>query len=174
MAEDTDLLPRVLGGMLALGAVAAIAVGLPDASTAQAAPSAATAVHPAPPAELSPVVVPTTARPPLPPGHVWECNSNGQRIFSDVQCGAHATLRQLTELNVFDPTVANGHSTARPYGYGPGPGYSPPPGPTSDAPPDDTGGGDPIYTQVIVVHDRSHRDQPAHHGSHPRPRAAHP
>ena len=189
MAKDTDLLPWVLGAMLALGAVAATAVGLPDptpggaptvpntavsASEAQAAPSAASAVHAAAPAALSPVAVATNARPQLPPGQVWECDANGQRVFSDVQCGTHATVRRLTELNVFDSTAAYGRGTPRPYGYGTGPGYYPEA--ASEAPPDDAdaGGGDPIYTQVIVVHDRPHRDQPAHHGNHPHPRAAHP
>jgi hypothetical protein len=191
MAEDTDLLPWVLGGMLALGAAAAIAVGLPDptpagaptgpntavsASKAQAAPSAASAAHAAAPAALSPVAVATDSRPQLPPGQVWECDVNGQRVFSDVQCGAHATVRQLTELNVFDSTAAYGRVPPRPYGYGAGPGYYPQPMPASEAPPDDSdaGGGDPLYTQVIVVHDRPHRDQPSHHGNHPHPRAAHP
>jgi hypothetical protein len=191
MVKDTDLLPWVLGGMLALGAVAAIAVGLPDptpegaptapntavsASKAQAAPSAASVAHAAAPAALSAAAVATNARPQLPPGQVWECDVNGQRVFSDVQCGTHATVRQLTELNVFDSTAAYGRGTPRPSGYGAGPGYYPQSMPASEAPPDDpdAGGGDPIYTQVIVVHDRPHRDQPAHHGNHPHPRAAHP
>lgn len=192
MAEDTDLLPWLLGGMLALGAVAAIAVGAPDstpggvptslnaaasASTAQAAPSVATgAAHPAAPADLSPVVAAANARPQLPPGQVWECEIHGQRVFSDVQCGAHATVRQLSESNVFDATAAYGRSTPRPYadGYGPGSDYYPQPGSATDAPADDAGAGDPIYTQVIVVRDRAHRDQPAHHGNRPHPRAGHP
>jgi hypothetical protein len=192
MAEDTDLLPWLLGGMLALSAVAAIAVGVPDstpggaptapnttalASTAQAVPGTATgAAHSAAPADLSPVVVAANARPQLPPGQVWECEVNGQRVFSDVQCGAHATVRQLSESNVFDATAAYGRSTPRPYGYGygPGPDYYPPPGSATDAPADEAGAGDPIYTQVIVVHDRARRDQPAHHNNHPHPRAGHP
>ena len=186
MVEDTDLLPWVLGAMLALGAVAAIAVGLPDptpadaptapntaapAGTARAAQSAA-AAHPAAPADSSSVAVAAKPRPQLPPGQVWECEVNGQRVFSDVQCGAHATVRQLTELNVFDPSAAYGRSTPRPYGAGPGPGYYPQPMPPSEAPPDDSdaGGGDPIYSQVIVVHDRAWRL--AHHSNHPHPRAA--
>jgi hypothetical protein len=191
MAEDIDLLPWILGGMLALGAVAAIAVGLPDptpggpssaantavsANNAQAVPSTASAAHAAAPTDLSPGVVSTNARPQLPPGQVWECDVNGQRVFSDVQCGSHATVRRLTELNVFDSSAASGRSTSRPYGYGQGPGYYSQPMPAGDAPPDDSdaGGGDPTYSQVIVVHDRPHRDQQAHHGNHPRPRAAHP
>jgi hypothetical protein len=193
MVEETDLLPWLLGGMLALGAVTAIAVGVPDsapggtptapntalpASTAQAAPGAApSAAHPAAPAD-SPVVVAPNARPQLPPGQVWECDINGQRVFSDVQCGTHATVRRLSEQNVFDASAAYGRGAPRPYGYGPGPspapGYYPQPEFASDAPPDDAGAGDPIYTQVIVVHDRARHDQAAHHGNRPHPRAARP
>lgn len=172
--------------MLALGAVAAIAVGLPDstpagapaapntavtAGAAQAAQSAASAAHPAASTAASPVAVATKARPQLPPGQVWECEVNGQRVFSDVQCGAHATVRQLAELNVFDPSAAYGPATPRPYRDGPGPGYYTPSMPASDVPIDDSdaGGGDPIYSQVIVVHDRAARS--ARH-DHPHPRAA--
>jgi hypothetical protein len=190
MVEDADLLPWVLGGILALGAVAAFAVGLPDptpggaptapntavsASTAQPVPSAASATHPAAPADLSPVVVSRNARPQLPPGQVWECDINGQRVFSDVQCGTQATVRQLTELHVFDSSAAYGRGTPRPFGYGPGPGYYPQPVPASEAPPDGSdAGGDPIYTQVVVAHDRARHDQLAHHGNRPHPRGAHP
>jgi hypothetical protein len=46
--------------------------------------------------------------------------------------------------------------------------------PASDAPPDEADAGDPIYTQAVVVRDRAHREQPAHHANHPHPRAAHP
>jgi len=211
MTEDT--LPWVLGGALALGAVAAIAAGLPDpatggaptalhtaasASTAQAAPSATSAgtaqasptatsprtaqaspsatsaARPAAPADVSPGVVSTSARPQLPPGQVWECDINGQRVFSDIQCGAHATVRQLTEPNVIDSGAAYARSAPRPDGYAPGPGYYPQPIPAGEAPPADSDAGDPIYTQVIVVRDRSRRDQPAHHGNRPHPRAAPP
>jgi translation initiation factor IF-2 len=205
MTEETDLLPWLLGGMLALGAAAAIAVGVSDstpagvpaaptaaapASRPQAAPS--TAAPGAAPADVSPVVAAANARAQLPPGRVWECEINGQRVFSDVQCGAHATVRQLSEQNVFDASVAYGRGAPRPYGDGPGPGpgpgpsgpapggpapghYDPQPGYASDAPPDDASGGDPIYSQVIVVHDRARRDQLAHHhDNHPHPRAAHP
>ena len=99
MAEDTDLLPWVLGGMLALGAVAAIAVGVPDSTPGNAptapiatsahieptGPSTVSAAHSAAAANLSPVVVAPNARPQLPTGQVWECNLNGQRVFSYTQ-----------------------------------------------------------------------------------------
>jgi hypothetical protein len=137
--------------------------------------SAAAVAHPAAPTDLSPVVVATNARPQLPPGQVWECDVNGQRVFSDVQCGTHATVRQLSELNVIDSAAAYGRGPARAYGYAPDPGYYPQPVPASEPPPEESdAGGDPIYTQVVVVHDRARRDQRAHHGTRPHPRAAHP
>ena len=179
MAEDTDLLPWVLGGMLALGAVAAIAVGqtapnaAPSTSTASAVPNAVPAAHPAASADLSPVVVSTNARPQLPTGQVWECDVDGQRVFSDVQCGRHATVRRLAEVNILESSAAYARPPSPPYGYGAGRGYYPQA--PSEQPPDDSyAGGDPIYGQVIVVHDRAHREQLAHHGNHPHPRAAHP
>jgi len=188
MAEDTDLLPWVLGGMLALGAVAAIAVGVPDSTPGNAptapiatsahieptGPSTVSAAHSAAAANLSPVVVAPNARPQLPTGQVWECNLNGQRVFSDTQCGAHATVRQLNDVNVLDSTAAYVRSTPRPYGYGAAPDYYPQAVPASEPPPDDSYAGDPIYTQVIAVRDRPRRDRLAHHGNHPHPRAARP
>jgi hypothetical protein len=119
------------------------------------------------------VVVSTSARPQLPRGQVWECDIDGQRVFSDVQCGAHATVRQLTELNVIDSAAAYPRGAPRPEGYAPGPGYYPQPVP-SEAPPNDSDAGDPLYTQVIVVRDRLHREQLARHASRPHPRAAPP
>jgi hypothetical protein len=192
MSEETDLLPWILGGTLALGAVAATALGLSDptgpptapgvaaVSTPQVAPSATPAAHPALPVDLSPVVVSPTARQQLPPGQVWECDVDGRRVFSDTQCGAHATVRQLSELNVIDSSAAYAHVAPRPYAPGyysqPGPGYDRDPGPASDTPTDDSDANDPIYTgtPVIVARDRSHRDQLAHRDNHPRPRPARP
>jgi hypothetical protein len=191
MVEDTDLLPWILGAGLALAAVAATAVGLSDAtapptapavaapSSQQASPSA-TAATPAVHADLSPVAVSPSARAQLPPGQVWQCDVGGQRVFSDTQCGAHATVRQLPELNVFDSSTAYAQRAPRPYGPGPGPGpgpgYYPQPEPASEAPPDDSDANYPIYTgtPVVVVHDHGHRDHLAHHGNHPPSRGARP
>jgi predicted outer membrane lipoprotein len=128
---------------------------------------------------LDPVVMSSKARPQLPPGQVWECEINGQRVFSDSQCGAHATVRQLGDLNVMD------HSTApRPdvYGYGYGApyppagnaplGYYPPPADQTDY------SGDPyVGESYIVIHDRYRREHHPHPTTPPpaapRP-AAHP
>jgi len=192
--EDTDLLPWILGGTLALGALAATALSDPTspptapfvaaASTTQVATSATPAAPPAVQVDLSPVVVSPSARAQLPPGQVWECNVGGRRVFSDTPCGAHATVRQLTELNVIDSSTANARIAPRPYGSGPGPGagYYPQPEPAGDTPPDDSDAGYPVYTgtPVIVARDRwrrdhlVHRDNLAHRGNHPPPRAARP
>ncbi len=193
MLEENDLLPWILGGTLALAAVAAAALGSSDsssppnapvvatASSTQVAPSATPAAHPAAQADLSPVVVSPNARPQLPPGQVWECDVDGRRVFSDTQCGAHATVRQLTEVNVIDSSAASAPVAPRAYGAGPGyysqpgPAYDRGPGPAVDTPPDDSGADSPIYTgTTVVVHDRWHRDHLPHHGNHPQPRAARP
>jgi hypothetical protein len=185
MVEETDLLPWILGAALALTAAAATAVGLPDptappsapvaaaASNKQAAPNTAAATPPVH-ADLSPVAVSPAARAQLPPGQVWQCEVGGQRVFSDTQCGAHATVRQLSELNVFDSSTAYAQRAPRP--YGPGPGYYPQPETASEAPPDDSDANYPVYTgtPVVVVHDHLHRDHLPHHGNHPQPRGARP
>ena len=188
MSEETDLLPWILGGMLALGAVAATALSDPTGppaapvaaavSTAQAAPSAVPAAQSAAQADLSPVVVSPTVRPQLPPGQVWECEVDGRRIFSDSQCGAHATVRQLSELNVIDSKTAYPRTVPRP---GPGAGYYPQSDPGYDREPasetpDDSDANYPIYTgaPVVVVRDRVRRDHSLIAATTRAPRAARP
>jgi hypothetical protein len=114
------------------------------------------------------------ARPQLPPGQVWECDINGQRVFSDVQCGSHATVRQLRDLNVMDSSTA-----PQPYGYGaPYPGYRYPPPPAASPPPPvyypdeapaDYSGDPYVGDSYIVVHDRYRRYHHPHPQAHPRP-----
>ena len=41
--------------------------------------------------------------PPLPTGQVWQCIREGHKTFSDAPCGASATIRILSEVNVMDP-----------------------------------------------------------------------
>jgi hypothetical protein len=101
---------------------------------------------------------------------------DGQRVFSDAQCGAHASVRQLSELNVMDSSVAPARGAPLPYGRdpGPAPGYYPPPLPASDG--DESKGSDPLYTspQVIVVRERGRHDHVPHRVNHPHPRAGRP
>jgi hypothetical protein len=102
---------------------------------------------------------------------------NGQRVFSDAQCGAHASVRQLSELNVMDRPPAR--AAPQPYSRDPGPAPAYPPSP----PPTDAGmmdepepeGSYPIYTapSVVVVRERGRRNHP-HRVHHPQPRAARP
>lgn len=153
MAENTDLLPWVLCGMFALGAGAVTA-------------------------DPSPAVVSPNARSQLPPGQVWECMIDGQRVFSDAQCGAHASIRRLSELNVMDSTAVPPRGAPRPYGRDPdpAPSYDAPPLAPSDAGVDEANGSEPIYTssQVVVVRERGRRDHVPHRPNHHHPRATRP
>jgi hypothetical protein len=180
MVKDSDLLPWIMGGMLVVGAAVAAAVGL-DGTTASTSnspndtgarptvlPQSSNQSSPTPPAvaaDLTPVAVSPTARPLLPPGQVWECVINGQRVFSDAQCGAHASIRQLSEVNVMNSRPAPG-----PYGaYGSyGAGYYPPPLPPADT--DEPDYSSSVGPGVIVVRERPRRDHIPRRDSHPHAR----
>jgi hypothetical protein len=189
MARDADLLPWILGGLLALSAAIAVAVNA-DGSGAPQAPGAAAGAIPAAnttPAstqphrplanassaasDLAPVEIAPTARQQLPPGQVWECEINGVRVFSDTQCGAHASVRQLRDLNVMDA-----NSAPAPYRYPtPYPATNPyPPGysPSAQYPTADDYGSDPYVSEpYVVVHDRYRHVHPQHPTARPHPRA---
>jgi hypothetical protein len=178
MARDLDWLPWILGGCLAVGAAVMTAV----ASSAPQSPPAAADAAPAPvpprpapvpatsasasaaPANPYPVIISSKPRQQLPSGQVWECKVNGQRVFSDVQCDTHATVRQLGSLNVMDSSAAPRPAPYRyPYGspYPPGAGSAPP---NDDAPPMDEAPADYssdayVGEQSILVRNRSHRLQ---------------
>ncbi len=189
MARDVDWLPWILGGCLALGAAAVTAVALSATQrspvTADAAP-AASPLPPAPvatasasasaaPADPSPVIMPANARQRLPPGQVWECEVNGQRVFSDTRCDTHATVRQLSDLNLMDSSTAPRPAPSR-YAY-----ESPyPPGAVSARPSDYTPPVDEapadysseayVGEQYTVVRDRDHRVHRPRLHAHPRAR----
>jgi hypothetical protein len=189
MARDVDLLPWILGGCLAIGAAVMTAVALSAPQTPSAAADAAPAPASAPPtpaaatsasasaapADLYPVIISSKPRQQLPSGQVWECKVNGQRVFSDVQCDTHATVRQLGSLNVMDSSAA---PHPAPYRYPNGATY--PPGavsaPPSDyAPPMDEAPADYsseayVGEQPILVRNRSHRLQHPRLNTHPHPR----
>jgi hypothetical protein len=95
---DTDLFPWILGGLLtAAGAIAAmIAATAPTAANSHVPVVLATT--------QAPLSVQSTVHPPLPPGQVWQCAVNGQKIFSDSPCGETASIRQLGQVNRMDPT----------------------------------------------------------------------
>jgi hypothetical protein len=184
MARDVDLLPWILGGCLAIGAAALSAPQSPPAAADAApapvsrppAPAAATSANAsAAPTDLYPVIISSKPRQQLPSGQVWECKVNGQRVFSDVQCDTHATVRQLSSLNVMDSSAA---PRPAPYRYPSGSPY--PPGaasapPSDDAPPTDEAPADYssdtyVGQQSIVVRDRYHRLQHPRPSTRPHPR----
>jgi hypothetical protein len=115
MTEDREpnLFAWILGGAL----ITTVAVAAVIASTHTPAsrplkvpaPGAVDVAAPAPsppPLPRAPVQAPPTMQPAardgLPAGSVWECVVNGERTFSDAPCGAHASVRQLSELNLMD------------------------------------------------------------------------
>ncbi len=90
-----------------------------------------------PPTPHSAIPVPQTA--PAPPveaaatppdaapqsgAEIWECTTNGQKTFSDKPCGDKPVRRELSALNVMNPTpiLPVAHSYEEHY-YGPEPGY---------------------------------------------------
>jgi hypothetical protein len=109
---DTDLFPWILGGLLtAAGAIAAMIAATAPTSTNDSIGlglSNHTAANSHVPVVLAttqaPLSVQSTVHPPLPPGQVWQCAVNGQKIFSDSPCGETASIRQLGQVNRMDPT----------------------------------------------------------------------
>jgi hypothetical protein len=95
----------------------------------------------------------TDARTPLPPGQVWQCVIDGERIFSDAPCGAHASIRQLGELNVMDAPPVQSYAHAYPYA----PTSAPAP-PFAPVPADDSGYGDYSGPEVLWVRGYARRN----------------
>lgn len=98
MTDDTerDLLPWILGGSLVLvAAIAAAAIvnsgANPTTARLNNPPSTRPIAHPT----LVVVNDPST----LPTGEVWECQMNGQRVFSDAPCAGRSTIRELSPIN---------------------------------------------------------------------------
>jgi hypothetical protein len=161
----TDVLPWLLGGLLAATGLATRAI----ASAAQVDPSPAgpavtrsTAPEPAPAVVNDPARPAVVAQPPrrqaLPPGQVWQCLTNGQRIFSDAPCGAGASIRQLNDVNrMQSQPVATYRRYPHPTAFAPA---------AADA--DDSGPVDDTYAagQVAFLVERRNRGRaprPHHH-----------
>ena len=109
--NETDFLRWILGGFLIVGGtiptVATTAPTNTPVANAAALPNHAAVIAQVPttvPTTPTPLAVQPTSRPALPPGQVWECVVNGQRTFSDVRCGDHAAIRQLSETNRMEAT----------------------------------------------------------------------
>jgi hypothetical protein len=133
MAEDTDLLPWILGGLSAATVAIAITVGFSDGSSpnkahgtaqtttlglpgSEAMPQATAALSDAP--AIAPTRAPNltgapnfsaaqiqTAAPLTEPtSRVWQCTINGQKTFSDAPCGDKASVREIGPINRMDPS----------------------------------------------------------------------
>ena len=99
--------------------------------------SSAAALPPAPEKAAAPKLA---AAPParLRPGQVWECVIGGQRVFSDVPCGADASIRRVRDLDSRDaaPAANYAHSDRNGLPYAPAPPLAPAP---ADEPDFDSG-----------------------------------
>jgi len=133
MDRNMDLLPYILGGLSMATVAMAIAVGssnrtapnftqAPSLVAARALPEAAVVDSPAPAAPVLPATstVPATPLAPapadmaaqvqpitsstVPSSQIWECTTNGQRTFSNKPCGDKSSIREVSPINVMNPT----------------------------------------------------------------------
>jgi hypothetical protein len=77
----------------------------PVSPAATPAPAAPTAAATAPATATAPAAAtgqPAPAAPP-PSTQIWECTTNGQKIFANRSCGANAVLREVGPVNGMDP-----------------------------------------------------------------------
>ena len=155
----------------------------PPAPTAALAPAPAPAPTAAAPASLPATVLPppdagappagpasvdasASGGPQLPPGEVWQCIVNGQKIFSDKRCGNGASVRQISDVNVMDVPAPDPYGMYRP-GYAGAP-Y--PVGPSYPDDEDDSGLDSDGYVgqQIIVARERARREH-RRQDNHPQP-----
>lgn len=132
MHKGRDLLSWVFGGLsmacVALAVIVSTNSPVPGISAALIPASvpvlpAAQAIVPATPPATLPATAAMAAPPPFPApdlaaaaasappaaapaagAQIWECRTNGQRTFSDKPCGDKPVLRELSTLNVMNPT----------------------------------------------------------------------
>jgi hypothetical protein len=167
MDKQRDLLPWIIGGVSLACVAAAITLGstgpAPQTSPApkQAAmnhlpaaapsavpansPAAAPAPAPAPDASSAAIPAPALAAAPVQPtppagAKIWECTTNGQKTFSDKACGPKASLRELSSINIMNPTAPGPPPRSYPSDPSYAPNYAPdnyypnPPQETVDGP----------------------------------------
>ena len=166
---DADLFPWILGSVLITTAAVATLIAFthtPASSNpktpSRSATSLSTSAPTVPTAPPAPIQAPPTiqpgARDALPPGTVWECVVDGERIFSDAPCGAHSSIRQLSELNLMDSArVPSVSYVAYDQGYAP---------PSTDQYPPDLVNYTNVNTQVIVIDERMSRGHPSRQSNH--------
>jgi hypothetical protein len=94
--------------------------GAPPAAT----PTPANPVPQTTPAPTVEAAAMTSDAAPQSGAEIWECTTNGQKTFSDKPCGDKPVRRELSALNVMNPTpiLPVVHSYEEHY-YGPEPGY---------------------------------------------------
>ena len=132
---------------------------MPSAAAPASAPIAAPllAAAPAPPA-----IAPAAAEPAG--GQIWECTTNGQKTFSDKPCGSKATLRELSSINIMNPTAAWPSARSFPPEPEYAPDYSDP-----SPPQESTSVAYPVYIGVPYREHRKpdhvHRPNHANHGA---------
>lgn len=172
-ASAQPLAPGASANETRAGAVSALpgTPAAPAASQPGSAGSLPPATPPSPRAATGGVHSPqvaAAARTALPPGQVWQCVIDGERIFSDAPCGEHASIRQLRELNVMDSPPAQSYAYAYPYAplSAPAPAYAP-------VPADDSDYADNWGPDLLWAHGYARRDyfpgQANHLRPHPRP-----
>jgi hypothetical protein len=140
-----------------------------------APPLAASDLSAAPPLAAEPELA-TASTPPAaataPGAQIWECRTNGQKTFSDKPCGDKPVLREVSALNIMNPTPI---LPTRYYEPEPEPSYAPE-YPSAQEP---TEAAYPVVGYPVVVGypyyhrrrpDHAHRPypQPYHHGPMPR------
>jgi hypothetical protein len=135
--------------------------------------SASAAMH-APPPPAAPNVVAGSEPPadvPAPAAQIWECKTHGQRTFSDKPCGDKQMLREVSALNIMNPTPIG--PAARPYEAEPSyaPEYYPPSAQESAEVPYPVVAGYPVLGYPYKNRrrpDHAHRPHPQPHASAPR------
>jgi len=128
-----------------------------------------------PPQPSPPLAAQAPIQPALPADQVWQCEDNGQKVFSDKRCGAGASIRQLNAVNGMDPPLPL-HAPRYAAGYGAGPGYAPMPSyaPPQNYDPDssqDAQSSNEVYgaNQYVAIDGRRRREHhsPPHPQNHP-------
>jgi hypothetical protein len=139
-----------------------------------AAPAPTVAAAPAPTPPAAPVF--ETASPPpaaatAPGAQIWECRTNGQRTFSDKPCGDKPVLREVSALNIMNPTPILPPTRS----YEPEPSYAPEYSYPEAQEPAEAAYPVMVGYPVYVGYPYNHRRRPDHaHRPYPHPHAATP
>ena len=124
-----------------------------------------------PPLAAAPHLAAALAPPATAPGaQIWECRTNGQRTFSDKPCGDKPVLREVSALNIMNPTPI-----LPPRSYEPEPSYAPEYSYPEAQEPAEAAYPVMVGYPVYVGYPYNHRRRPDHaHRPYPHPHAATP